>query len=435
MKLSTSTLLAIAAATVVNGQAVPVANAVTYTPEQILDKIIGELQGFKSFLDDALPQKRDQIDDLTASLKEIAAKFDAAVQKRDLSEEGIEITKRDLGTAIGSFISALLNSGIISDAWNTISNDANLKSQLSSLVLSAFNGLVAALPNLLSALWNSGLIQNIVKTIFSNQAILSAIGDLVKEVFNIIVGLFSSKTSKRELDEMVNSFNSLVARDGIDFGSIISNVINWAVNWAKSNPDTIKSIFNLVINAVGPLITQGITWLFSGSNLSNIIDTIVKAIGLTLSSPEASAAVSKLQDLASATAEKSEASATGSATATATTSATAKASGLGSVNGDLFESLLGAASGLASGAASVASAAETPVATPTPAATTPTEAATTSAAASIKVSAAADAAAAEVTTAAAATAVAAISGAGANDEGVYASLAAAYGGKRKRMMY
>ncbi|CAN3353892.1 hypothetical protein DICA3_E00892 [Diutina catenulata] len=263
MKLSNATLLALATATAVSGQAIPVAQA-----EAV-----------------ANPHVQGVIDQLTT--------IEAAFAKRDFAgmseSELMEFAQRDLGDALSQLISAFSNSGILGDIWNTITTNDDLKNQVFGLVKSIFSSVVGALPNLISAIWNSGLLQNIFNKLVTDQGLQSAIWNLVKEGINTVLNMLTGGSNqKREVHEMVDEFAGLMARDDINFGEILANIVSavwnsgiiqsvfsWVVNWIKTNPDQFWSLLQQASSYIWSLVQT----LYQWAKNAGLIDAALKWLG------------------------------------------------------------------------------------------------------------------------------------------------------------
>ncbi|CAN3361911.1 hypothetical protein DICA0_D00562 [Diutina catenulata] len=419
MKFSTTTLLALAAASVAQGSAIPMAQAQVDVPA-----VIKSLEGLR----DALGAR-----DLNAMSH----------------DELNEFAKRDLGDALSQLISAFSNSGILGDIWNTISTNDDLKNQVFGLVKSIFSSVVGALPNLISAIWNSGLLQNIFKKLTEDGELQSAIWNLVKEGFNTILGMLTggNNQAKRELESIYDTHMEMMGKR--DLGEIVSSLFQSVVSWIQANPDTIKNILNSVVGLIGKVLPQILNWLTTSGVFEQILNAIaglfknsgantgeaaaaIAAVGQSLgANSQAAAALDKIADAVSsgaATAAKAtgsvdlsdilaDAKATGDVKPTGTGAAT-KPTGTGNV-ADQLDALLGGSSPKATAA--------------------PKESPKATAAASTAPVAAAAGAAPKATAAPASSDDSDAAGiaddhAGGNAGGddVYNSLLAAYGGKQRR---
>ena len=154
MKLSNTALLAIvASSTLVAAAPAKVESSLVKRADINQLDIVNEIQK-REFT----TVKRSDINEVLEILKDIQG----LKQKREFLE-GDELIALDAraDNAIVDLISALFNSGIIGEIWNTLTTDTALQSTLKNLIQSAINGLIVQGPALISAIWNSGLIGNL----------------------------------------------------------------------------------------------------------------------------------------------------------------------------------------------------------------------------------------------------------------------------------
>lgn len=122
-------------------------------------------------------------------------------RKRSYTEDPAELailSARD-ESAITQLITALENSGIASDVWSVISNDSDLKSEVSTIVKAAIQGAITYGPGLIKAIWNSGLLSTVFHDIANDSDFKSALLSVAKSIFssaaNLISSYFSGKKS------------------------------------------------------------------------------------------------------------------------------------------------------------------------------------------------------------------------------------------------
>ncbi|KAI5967661.1 hypothetical protein CANMA_002841 [Candida margitis] len=133
--------------------------------------------------------KREDVNDVLAILKEIKEHN----AKREFLEGDalIEHDKR-ADSALGNLITALTNSGIIGQVWNTLTTDSSIKSSLSNIIQSAIQTAVVQGPALISAIWNSGLLGDIFNTFLNDSDLRSAFLGVAQSIFGTAVNLITS---------------------------------------------------------------------------------------------------------------------------------------------------------------------------------------------------------------------------------------------------
>lgn len=133
--------------------------------------------------------KREDVNDVLAILKEI--KEHNAKREYLEGDALIEHDKR-ADSALGNLISALSNSGIIGQVWNTLTTNDAIKTSLSNIVQSAIQTAVVQGPALISAIWNSGLLGDIFNDFLNDTDLRSAFLDVAKSIFGTAVNLITS---------------------------------------------------------------------------------------------------------------------------------------------------------------------------------------------------------------------------------------------------
>lgn len=114
--------------------------------------------------------------------------------KRTFTEDPAELailSARD-DSAVSQLITALENSGIASDVWNVISNDSDLKSEISTIVKAAIQGAITYGPGLIKAIWNSGLLSTVFNDIANDDDLKSALLNVAKSIFSSAANLIAS---------------------------------------------------------------------------------------------------------------------------------------------------------------------------------------------------------------------------------------------------
>lgn len=166
MRLSTATLVAILAAT---------ACANSFTVPEISD--------------DLLVTRTDayEILDILSELQAITN------QKRALGEdhEDYLLLEARADSALGNFITALSNSGLIGQVFNTLTTNAALKTELSNLIKSAIQGLIVQGPALISAVWNAGLLQEIFQAFVNDADLRNSFLGVLSSIVQAALGLFT----------------------------------------------------------------------------------------------------------------------------------------------------------------------------------------------------------------------------------------------------
>lgn len=134
--------------------------------------------------------KRSEASELIALLDELKA---LGTQKRDAFEDDVsyEIYMEKRESAIGNFITALLNSGIIGDVFHTLTTDQALKSEIYSLIKVAIQGALVHGPSLIKAIWNAGLIQEIFNKFINDAELRSAFLGVIKSVISTAINLLT----------------------------------------------------------------------------------------------------------------------------------------------------------------------------------------------------------------------------------------------------
>ncbi|EAZ62878.1 predicted protein [Scheffersomyces stipitis CBS 6054] len=209
--------------------------------------------------------KRSDINEVLEILKDIQG----LKQKREFLE-GDELIALDAraDNAIVDLISALFNSGIIGEIWNTLTTDTALQSTLKNLIQSAINGLIVQGPALISAIWNSGLIGNLFNTLINDADVRSSFLGVVKYIFDFALNLITGGSSttaaaapapapsaapaaKREITELNLNGEYLDKRD-------VSEVVTYIYNAIKDS-----GIVTTLINKVLADPQQSISFLTS----------------------------------------------------------------------------------------------------------------------------------------------------------------------------
>ncbi|KAI5966788.1 uncharacterized protein KGF55_000197 [Candida pseudojiufengensis] len=133
--------------------------------------------------------KREDINDVLAILKEI--KSHQAKREYLEGDELIEHDKR-ADSILGNLITALANSGIINDVWNTLTTNQAIASTLQNIIQAAIQTAVVQGPALIEAVWNSGLLGNIFSKFLNDPDLRNAFLDVAKSIFGTAVNLITS---------------------------------------------------------------------------------------------------------------------------------------------------------------------------------------------------------------------------------------------------
>lgn len=138
--------------------------------------------------------KREELNDALSILEEIKS----LNKKRSLadSDEAIAAISKRADSLIGNLISALANSGIVSDVFNILTTDPALRTEIGTIVKSAIQGLLVQAPALISAIFNSGLIGKVFLDFINSPDLLNALLAIAKSLFttglNLLTGGGSS---------------------------------------------------------------------------------------------------------------------------------------------------------------------------------------------------------------------------------------------------
>lgn len=128
-------------------------------------------------------QDANEVLDILSELKNLNA-------KRTILEgdELVQLQAR-ADSLIGQLITALSNSGILGDIWNTLTTDEGVKTQVSALIQSAIQTAIVQGPALIKAIWNSGLISNIFNSLLNDKDLQSALFAIAKSLFSSAANL------------------------------------------------------------------------------------------------------------------------------------------------------------------------------------------------------------------------------------------------------
>lgn len=329
MKLSHTTLLAILASSAL----VSAAPTATYDHTSTINTMV----------------KREDLNQVLEHLNELKT---LRVKRDTIGDEDelalMELDKR-ADSVLGNLISALANSGLLSDVFNTLTTNDELKSSILSIVKATIQAALVQGPTLIKAIWNSGLLQSVFSKILNDSDLRSALLAAGKALFstalNLVQNFLGSKTgssssstasaaAKRDIDPLsftvAEKREALVDGDMIterDLGDIVSFVIDQIqssglisnlILQIMSNPETtinfltsaLKNGLVLVEDIYGwakdnGLLASGISWLQNSDN--GIISTLGSFLAGSISSGDVSS---------------DEFDNAGSATVTATTKAT-----------------------------------------------------------------------------------------------------------------
>lgn len=238
--------------------------------------------------------------------------------KRDLleGEELADLEKR-ADNVLSNLISALANSGLISDVFNTLTSDSQLRSIIGNIVKSTLHAVIVQGPDLIKAIWNSGLLQNIFNKILNDGELRGALLNAGKALFSTaidLVGKFigndngNNNGAKRDvlsiadMKEMNEKRESdLEERDLLDIVSFVvqqikdSGIVSDLINKVMSDPqgaiDFLTSALKTGAVLAGDVydwskesgvLQDGIDWLESSDN--QIIETLGEFLAGSISS-------------------------------------------------------------------------------------------------------------------------------------------------------
>lgn len=212
--------------------------------------------------------KRSEASELLALLDELKA---LGTQKRDAFEDDLsyEIYMDKRESAIGNFISALLNSGIIGDVFTTLTTDEGLKTEVYGLVKAAVQGALVRGPALIKAIWNAGLIQEIFNKFINDTELRSAFLGVIKSVISTAINLITNRSgssttttasaaAKRELESFATpapvrrEVDEMFKRDLMDGNDEfldkrdLVSIISYVVTTIKDS-GIVQSLFKKVI--------------------------------------------------------------------------------------------------------------------------------------------------------------------------------------------
>lgn len=272
MKFSTTTALAILASSV----------AVQAAP---IDAAQAAHAQFASSTDLTFVKKSD-----AAQIKSLIAEISHINKKREFTDDPVELAElqRRADSAIGNLLSAFLNSGIISDIFNTLTTDSGIRSSLGSILSTVGSAIVQNAKPLLSAIWNSGILGKVFNDVINDKdlinAFLAAIPDVLLAVTSLL-GYFtggssssstasSSGASKREILDMSNLSEDeyLSKRD-------LSSIIAWVVQEIKDS-GIIQNLVNNFLQDPSKYLTIIGNVLLSALNIGEEIFNWAKSSGL-----------------------------------------------------------------------------------------------------------------------------------------------------------
>lgn len=332
--------------------------------------------------------KREDVNDVLAILKEI--KEHNAKREYLEGDALIEHDKR-ADSALGNLISALSNSGIIGQVWNTLTTNDAIKTSLSNIIQSAIQTAVVQGPALISAIWNSGLLGDIFNTFLNDADLRNAFLGVAQSIFGTAVNLITSWLSgssssstttaaaststgaaaKRELLDLnaeyidkrdLSSIIQFIVQEISDSG-IVSSLVNKALADPQASISFLTSAFKngLVIaqdvynwakqsglwdSALSYISANAGTWasaiasflgnaLTSGKVSASEIDNANSGVSARSTTPVSTAAAAAANSAVAATTAAPAATSSTAAAATGATGATA-ASG----NNDALNSLI-----------------------------------------------------------------------------------------------
>lgn len=306
MKLSTTTIFAILATTALTNAAAidtPTAtsNSGLVVKREDLNEVMEQLQQLRS-----LKVKREEIDDEMALVE-----FDKRAE-----------------SVLGNLISALANSGLISQVFDDLTSAPELKEAIVAILKATLQAAVVQGPTLIKGIWNSGLLQDVFKTVLNDSDLRSALLGAGKALFstavNLVQNFLGSKTdtssssaasaaaaaSKREItiiSERSDSDSQDIEQR--DLGDIISFIvteikdsglvsslfnkitqdpeatINFLSSALKTGAVVVKDVYSWAKSS--GVLAEGISWLKNSDN--GIISTLASFLGNALNTGSVSA--------------------------------------------------------------------------------------------------------------------------------------------------
>lgn len=237
MKLSNTTLLAILASTAFVSAApvdVPIGSElmVKRSDANEVIELLNELQ--------ALKVKRDYIEN---------------------SDDLLELQRRE-DNAIGNLISALINSGLITDIFKKITSDPEISAVVRKIIQSAIETATVEGPALIKAIWNSGLLSDIISKFLNDTDLRGALLGVVKSLFGTAVNLLKSWLASRTGGSDASS-----GSDKRDFIAPRAVVPSGDVNLDEYLDK--RGVADLVVTAVQAIYKSGLIQLFVQKILAN----------------------------------------------------------------------------------------------------------------------------------------------------------------------
>lgn len=336
MKLSTTTIFAILATTALTNAAAidtpsATSNSGLVVKREDLNEVMEQLQQLRN-----LKVKREEIDDEMALIE-----FDKRAE-----------------SVLGNLISALANSGLISQVFDDLTSAPELKESIVAILKATLQAAVVQGPTLIKGIWNSGLLQDVFKTVLNDSDLRSALLGAGKALFstavNLIQNFLGTKTgssssaatsaaaaaSKREVT-IISERSDMDDIEQRDLGDIISFIvteikdsglvsslfnkitqdpeatINFLSSALKTGAVVVKDVYSWAKSS--GVLAEGINWLKNSD--SGIISTLASFLADALNTGSVSA---DEFDNASTSATATVAT-TRTATATATAANTAAA--------------------------------------------------------------------------------------------------------------
>lgn len=133
--------------------------------------------------------KRADVNDVLAILKEIKTQ---QAKREYLSGDELIAHDKRADSVLGDLITALTNSGIISDIWTTLTTDSAISSSIKSIIQAAIQTAVVQGPALIEAIWNSGLLGTIFNDFLNDADLRNAFLNVAKSIFGTAVNLITS---------------------------------------------------------------------------------------------------------------------------------------------------------------------------------------------------------------------------------------------------
>ncbi|CUM68412.1 uncharacterized protein PRCAT00006135001 [Priceomyces carsonii] len=190
-------------------------------------------------------------------MMDLLAEFKQIEEKRQLAsgDEHMELSKR-ADNVIVNLLSAVINSGIIGEVWDTLSTNSAFRSEVVTVSKAILKTLLAEGPALIKTIWDSGLLKNILSTLLKDSDLKSAIFDAVKASIGTVLALVekiianktgsSAATTTTTSATVATTTAAAKKRDIVDLEYLskrdASDILAWVYNEVKSSGLVSKAI-------------------------------------------------------------------------------------------------------------------------------------------------------------------------------------------------